>query len=408
MRRHLWLLSAVLVPRRTCAIAYDDLADAILGRGFRPFANYNATVPPSFWYRSNFETYHRDLATILVNHTGAGGWILEVGSFIGNSALAWSRAAARLNFDGLPVVCMDTWLGAADMWKRKGLALGPARGPTGEPRLFDQFLANVGSNIKGRTHVLPLRAPAMVGLRYLHQLVREEKIPRPRVIYLDTAHDYPETQIEMQAAWRLLAPGGIITGDDYDKYWPAVQQSVNEYAARIDPRQVAHPSTWATTWPGRRRMHHVELVAEPEGRPENRQHTMLPLVVRSPKQWLMKKAEPQSAADSSTASAPWPNGIATAMRCCLAGWADPQWHGLGAGWCTSARRRRALCEESAKRTAWYTQCRARGDATLQPSCHGENGRSCPVQYACRTPVYSVNGTLSSSPTELLPVKMFSR
>ena len=136
----LWIVSS-----DSCAVAveYDDLADAILGPGFRPFANFTPSVPASFWYRSNFATYHADLATLLVNHTGPDGWLLEVGSFIGQSGLTLARAAYRMGFHKMPIVCMDTWLGAADMWARKGATLGPNRGPLGEPRIWDQFLANV-------------------------------------------------------------------------------------------------------------------------------------------------------------------------------------------------------------------------------------------------------------------------
>ena len=51
-----------------------------------------------------------------------------------------------------------------------------------------------------------------MGLRYLLELVDRRQIPRPRVIYLDTAHEYPETVLELRLAFQLLAPGGILTG----------------------------------------------------------------------------------------------------------------------------------------------------------------------------------------------------
>ena len=164
-------------------------------------------------------------------------------------------------------------------------------------------------------------------------------------------------------------------------------------------------------------MHHVELVAEPDGTTAARQHTILPLVIRSPKQWLIKKADPIASLGRAAA---WPNGIASAMRCCLGGWADPRLHDLGPKWCkevttyhnngNEVRRgnwRRAACEESANRTAWYTKCKTRGAPTNQPTCIGDSKLSCPVEYACRTPVYLVNGQLSSSPSSVVPVKQFS-
>ena len=53
-----------------------------------------------------------------------------------------------------------------------------------------------------------MRASSLVGLRYLGQKIAKGAIPSPHAIYLDSAHEYPETVIEIQAAWALLQPGG--------------------------------------------------------------------------------------------------------------------------------------------------------------------------------------------------------
>ena len=67
-------------------------------------------------------TYHVNpdavrLKTITVSSDGAlligageGGWLLEVGSFIGGSARTFVRAAKRLGLS-TPIVCVDTWAG---------------------------------------------------------------------------------------------------------------------------------------------------------------------------------------------------------------------------------------------------------------------------------------------------------
>lgn len=41
-----------------------------------------------------------------------------------------------------------------------------------------------------------------------------------------------QTQFEARAAWDLLGPGGFLVGDDYSLFWPAVQQSINEFVSR--------------------------------------------------------------------------------------------------------------------------------------------------------------------------------
>eukprot|EP00966_Prymnesium_polylepis_P114108 2637145-Prymnesium_polylepis.1 len=202
---------------------YDGLADALLGQGVRPFDHFKPPPDISFnnFYRSTFATAHKVLARFLARHAGNGGWILELGSFVGNSATVLARAAVKSGVDA-PVVCMDTWLGDVGMWVHHRLRSGRM----GEPRLFEQFMANiVGFNATDR--VIPVRVSSQVGLKFVRKLVADGTISRPRVIFLDTAHEYPETVLEMREAFEVLAPGGILTGDDYDRFWPGVQQSVN-------------------------------------------------------------------------------------------------------------------------------------------------------------------------------------
>ena len=91
----------------------DALADQILGAGVRPFLRF--VDPPGInastgrWYRSNFASQIQ-LAQLLMAHAGEGGWLLEVGSFIGGRARTFVRAANRLGLSP-PIVCVDTWAG---------------------------------------------------------------------------------------------------------------------------------------------------------------------------------------------------------------------------------------------------------------------------------------------------------
>lgn len=280
------------------------------------------------------------------------------------------------------------------MWLKKGLNLGP-QGASGEPRLWHQFMANLGPDADGR--VIPMQASAMVGLRYLTELVHRKLIPRPRIIYLDTSHDYPETELELRLAFELLAPGGILTGDDYDKFFPAVQQSVNEFVALLPPGDLAEPSAWAAGWQSRG-MRRVEA----DGR-------LLPLLLIR-QQWLLMKSAPDAAAPDTAASASPPDASLArsalpTVRCCIGGWADPMVHTLSNAWCGGAPERRAKCAASQRRTAWYTACAPRGPPLGQPSCYATararaiGAQACPWEYGCRvsaaTPFYEVNGTLST-------------
>jgi hypothetical protein len=117
---------------------------------------------------------------------------------------------------------MDTWLGDVNMRVWKGLWLGP-QGRLGQPRLFEQFMANVaGSGF--REIILPVGTSASVGLRYYQRLL--PSIPRPYIIYVDAAHQFGETLDEIRESWKLVAPGGLVMGDDYHHLWPGVQAAV--------------------------------------------------------------------------------------------------------------------------------------------------------------------------------------
>ena len=74
-------------------------------------------------------------------------------------------------------------------------------------------------------------------------------IPPPGLIYLDTAHTYPETLLELEQAWNLLAPGDFVLGDDFDNYWPPVQQSVIEFVQRVGAASFDRPALYTRSWP---------------------------------------------------------------------------------------------------------------------------------------------------------------
>lgn len=269
---------------------YAKLADAFLGKGVRPFAGFRAPADmrANFWYGSSFAMAHADLASILVRETSAAAedaWVLEAGSFIGGSATVWAQAARSLGRPKLPVVCLDTWLGDLLMWEKKGNFLGRP-GPDGTPRLFEQFMLNVAAQ-NASEQVLPVRMPALQGLEYIRRRVAFQGVPPPSVIYLDTAHTYPDTIFEIEAAWRLLRPGGYLTGDDFTHYFPPVQQSLNEWISSKPRGSFEDPTRFAAAWGRRQKMRMVRILTAGDER--NESVVLAPFVLRLPGQWVIKK-----------------------------------------------------------------------------------------------------------------------
>ena len=55
-------------------------------------------------------------------------------------------------------------------------------------------------------------------------------------IYLDASHEYESVVADLVAYWRVLRPGGVLIGDDFDSSWPGVVRAVNEFSERLGQR----------------------------------------------------------------------------------------------------------------------------------------------------------------------------
>ena len=429
-----WGRSAGVVLNQT--LFYMRMADALLGAGVRPFEGFRKPVDmrKHYWYGSVFATSHHDLARVWACSTSHSecripplsyahsrplrprwftittclssfasrlsrpqillntvrtddAWVLEAGSFIGNSATVWANTAKDLGMNAA-VVCIDTWLGDQIMWVQKGNALGPP-GADGQPRLYEQFMLNVaGKNasdrivpVSGRPclalqlisllardrgifaclprltpmfvcHTAQVRMPAAQGFEYVHRQVRMGYIPPPSIIYIDTAHTYPEMVFELEAAWALLRPGGFLTGDDYTHYFPPVQQALNEWVQRQPPGSFVPPLNFALGWGSVQKMRFVRILTP--GDEANASTPLAPFLLRLPGQWVLRKPHLHTmlhTTSSASASPPLSDAIAATLHsmpnvdelqlsaskqrsfanrlshlplsCCLNGWANP-------------------------------------------------------------------------------------
>mmetsp|Transcript_145170 Transcript_145170/g.251340 ORF Transcript_145170/g.251340 Transcript_145170/m.251340 type:complete len:312 (-) Transcript_145170:10-945(-) len=179
----------------------------------------------------------------VLNLTRASLW-LEVGSFIGNSAIT---TAAEIKTMGMEtgVVCVDPFTGDVDMWL-KTHPMHRHGGPgswdflfmddNGMVNIYETFLANV-HHAGHHDIVLPIRATSIVGMRLFEQLKRNGRFSQyPEVIYLDSAHEKNETLLELHTAWRILQPGGVLLGDDWR--WKAVREDVLKFARSMQLRKL--------------------------------------------------------------------------------------------------------------------------------------------------------------------------
>jgi hypothetical protein len=154
--------------------------------------------------------------------------VIEVGTWKGNSAF-WM--ADRLKDMGVEfeMACVDTWLGASEMWtvakreeipeRRRGLGLH-----FGYPTLYYQFLANV-VKLGYQRQIIPMPMTSNIAHEILTELGYTAKF-----IYIDGSHSYQDASQDVANYWQLLEPGGIMVGDDYHS---TVKAAFDGFAAEM-------------------------------------------------------------------------------------------------------------------------------------------------------------------------------
>lgn len=157
--------------------------------------------------------------------------IVEVGSWKGASAIHMATIARDLGLD-TKVVCVDTWLGspehflAADPAWRESLLMR-----NGYPHLYFTFLGNVvRAGLTDRIIPLPTTSENAAVILRAKGIV-------PDLVYIDAAHEEEPAYRDFKQYWELLAPEGVLLGDDYID-WEGVTRAANRFAYEVGSRIV--------------------------------------------------------------------------------------------------------------------------------------------------------------------------
>lgn len=160
--------------------------------------------------------------------------IIEVGSWKGRSAMHFAQATAGLkepdDVSGIAIprtadiYCVDTWLGGVDHVLSSKPVDDLRRDPLGSPRLYHQFLRNFVDYPAFAARIHPVQNTSINGARILAAVgVLAE------LIYIDGSHEYNDVYADLCAYDQLLAPGGVIFGDDFRSF-PGVFAAVMRFA----------------------------------------------------------------------------------------------------------------------------------------------------------------------------------
>lgn len=150
--------------------------------------------------------------------------IVEVGSWKGGSAIFMADEARRIGLS-TTILCIDTWLGSPGIYLRRDHTYESLNLRNGYPQLYFQFLANV-LHTGHQDTIVPLPQTSDNAIDILRNLGLA-----PEFIYIDAAHEYEPVKKDIANYFPILAEGGVMVGDDFNRRrWPGVVQAVEEYA----------------------------------------------------------------------------------------------------------------------------------------------------------------------------------
>ena len=153
------------------------------------------------------------------NHLGKDAkLILEIGSWLGHSAIQWCDSAPEAE-----VVCLDTWLGTEDMWDTHDDELGLLHG---YPQVYFKFLANIMRAGK-QAQVTPMPMSSNVGLELLYK-----NGVKPDVVYVGRSHSFNAVREDLFGAMKMRAK--LICGGGFSR-GTAVREAV---------RSINHTCDW--------------------------------------------------------------------------------------------------------------------------------------------------------------------
>jgi predicted O-methyltransferase YrrM len=168
--------------------------------------------------------------------------VIEVGSWKGRSArhlaLATANRAEIDEVSGISVpspseiYCVDTWLGGLDHITSDKPQDDLARDAFGSPRLYEQFLRNFADEPDFAKRIFPIQNTSLNGARLLACMGVSAGL-----IYIDGSHEYQDAYADLCAYIQLLAPGGVIFGDDFRAFpgvFTAILRFSHEYGFKIE------------------------------------------------------------------------------------------------------------------------------------------------------------------------------
>jgi len=163
--------------------------------------------------------------------------IIEVGSFLGYSAIKMAKEIKRLDLN-TKIICVDTWLGSPEHYtmlkgdmqdKRLGYEFG-------YPTMYYKFISNVIYN-DVQDIIQPFPFPSSVAFKTLEKIFNKLNI-KADFIFVDGSHEEHDVALDLYYYYQLLKEGSQLWGDDWG--WEGVQTAVTNFTTENNIQNQLH------------------------------------------------------------------------------------------------------------------------------------------------------------------------
>jgi predicted O-methyltransferase YrrM len=157
-------------------------------------------------------------------------FVIEVGTWKGASAIHMADVLAMQGNKDFTILCIDTWLGSIEHYiiDPSNPTWGLSERVFGVPTTYYQFLSNVCR--RGlQENIVPFPNTSAIAYQWF---VMQESL-QADFIFIDADHSEDECYLDIKRWYEMLAPGGVMAGDDFDPAFHGVIAAVNKFSREM-------------------------------------------------------------------------------------------------------------------------------------------------------------------------------
>ena len=163
--------------------------------------------------------------------------IVEVGSWLGGSAITMANYLKTKKNVHTDILCVDNWCGSVCHWEipefKKIMQL-----KNGRPTIYEQFVKNI-KYLGLDDYIIPFHINSIDAARFLIK-----KNIQSDIVFIDASHEENDVYQDISIHWQHLKPGGTMIGDDYEPAYPGVVNAVHRFAQEKRLKVLCFKNDW--------------------------------------------------------------------------------------------------------------------------------------------------------------------